>query len=343
MDTVQIGLELKSELTFEDYKRVEMYINNYRSSFGHTFCDVLEIRNEHSIGIKISYPRYFYGNNVYLISKVEECFQVQRSFCEMIYKLDIFKDALIYLERVDIPFTFIIDERYDFYSYTNSFSIMAMVHANKRSKGSRKMYSDIIDKKPETLTYADTKTISAYNQKIMIYDQYKNLESKTKDNETLEIFSEDFVDLKKRMRIEASKRIKRNPFTIESFMIFNIVDGYLEQMKKLVLDDMLDFQVIDQLYDQKAYELSCYLIEQRQSYGFNYENFILKNMEIIHDYEILRRALKIGIDNTKTRESAVTAVRRALNGYSNSNGIIVMDVYQKLKEIKSCIENFKII
>ncbi|MGL5624441.1 MAG: hypothetical protein ACRDDG_18865, partial [Cetobacterium sp.] len=60
----------------------------------------------------------------------------------------------------------------------------------------------------------------------------------------------------------------------------------------------------------------------------------------VYDYEILRRAFKIFIENDKTRESAITKMRKILKDYSQREDIIIIDVYPKLKKIKESIENF---
>ena len=344
MDTIQIKLELNyMGLTVDNFERIKYLINNIKSPYGYTFCDMIDIRGTNSIGIKLSYPRFFYGSNVYLITTKEECFRVQGYFCEAIEKIGLLIGSRIYLERVDIPFTYIIPSDLDFYSYNKLYGIMAMVHSEKRKKGSRKMYADILSQRPETLIYTDTKTPSSYNNKVMIYNQFVNVEAKTDDEETLMMFLKQYPDLKYRMRIEASKKIRRNPFSIIDFRNFDIVGTYLPQLKETVLDNLLDFEVIDKIYQIEADQLANILNIERKRCGFNYEIFILQNISRIYDYEILRRALGIAIDNTKTRESAVTAVRRHLNNYSQMNNIIVMDVYARLRDIRRCIEKFQII
>ena len=343
MDTIQIKLQLKVRgLTLQDFKRIEYFINSIKSPYNHTFCDMLDIRNDTSIGVKISFPRFFYGSNVFLITRKDECFQVQRWFCEVIQKMDILTGAEIFLERVDIPFTYLMLKDFDFYSYSKLYGIMAIVHAEKRASGSRKMYADILTQKPETLIYTDTKTPSSYNNKVIIYNQFLNIGAKTDSEETLDMFLTQYPDLQYRMRIEVSKKIRRNPFSIKDFENLDIIGNYLPQLKETALDNLLDFEVIDRIYQNEAIQLANILNIERQKRGFNYEVFILQNISKIYDYEILRRALGIAIDNTKTRESAVTAVRRHLNNYSEVNNIIVMDVYAQLWEIKTCIENFQI-
>lgn len=343
MDTIQIKLELNHiGLTMEDFKRIETFINHIKSPYGYTFCDMLDIRGTRSIGVKISYPRFFYGSNVFLITTKEQCFQVQRWFSENIENMMVLIGARIYLERVDIPFTYIMPPDYDFYSYNKLYGIMAMVHAEKRIKGSRKMYADILTQRPETLIYTDTKTPSSYNNKVMIYNQFLNVEAKVDSEETLNMFLDKYPDLQYRMRIEVSKKIRRNPFSIVDFGNFDIIGVYLSQLKETALENLLDFQIIDNIYENEAIQLANILNIERQRSGFNYEVFILQNISKIYDYEILRRALGLAVDNTKTRESAVTAVRRHLNNYSQMNNIIVMDVYARLRDIKKSVEQFQI-
>lgn len=343
MDTIQIKLELNYiELTMEDFKRIEIFINHIKSPYGYTFCDMIDIRDTRSVGIKISYPRFFYGSNVFLITTKEQCFQVQRWFCEAIEKMVVLIGVRIYLERVDIPFTYIMAPDYDFYSYNKLYGIMALVHAEKRVNGSRKMYADILTQRPETLIYTDTKTPSSYNNKVMIYNQFVNVQAKTDREETLEMFINQYPDLQYRIRIEVSKKIRRNPFTIKDFGNLDMIGNYLPQLKETVLDNLLDFEIIDRIYQNEAIQLANILNIERQKRGFNYEVFILQNISRIYDYEILRRALGLAVDNTKTRESAVTAVRRCLNNYSEMNNVIVIDVYARLKDIKKSIENFQI-
>ena len=73
--------------------------------------------------------------------------------------------------------------------------------------------------------------------------------------------------------------------------------------------------------------------------NFNYETFILKNIKNLYDYEIIKKALKISIDNINTRENAITKVRKILKEYEKENKVIILDVYSILDKIKDYIEN----
>ncbi|MCQ8213743.1 hypothetical protein NON08_14675 [Cetobacterium somerae] len=344
MDTIQINLKLGDyELNYYELERVKWFINNIKSKYGYTFCDVLNFTNSKSIGIKISYPRFFFGSNVFLISTKEQCFEVQNFFCEAIQKFDLLMNANIVLQRVDIPFTYMIQSDFEFDSYDKIYKIMAMVHREKRKLGSAKSYSDILTKKSETLIYADTKDPSSYNKKIMIYNQFLNTYTKTPNKETFDIYINKYPNLKNRMRIEASLKISRKHFSIYNFQSLDIVGWYLPKLKEMIVNDLLDFNIIEKIYNMDSALLSDKLNLERQNNNFSYELFILNNISEINDYEILRRAIKINIPNNKTRENAITIIRKHLKNYSSNKNIIIMDVYNELLKIKKCVEEFEII
>ena len=142
------------------------------------------------------------------------------------------------------------------------------------------------------------------------------------------------------MRLEVSKRINlRNNFSIQDFKNFDILRKYYSEYKKYILDNILDFTIIEQLYNQWAKELSDRLDKEKTVKNFNYETFILKNIKNLYDYEIIKRALKISIDNISTRENAITKVRKILKEYEKENKVIILDVYFILHKIKDYIEN----
>ena len=142
------------------------------------------------------------------------------------------------------------------------------------------------------------------------------------------------------MRLEVSKRINlRNNFSIQDFKNFDILRKYYSEYKKYILDNILDFTIIEQLYNQWAKELSDRLDKEKTVKNFNYETFILKNIKNLYDYEIIKRALRISIDNINTRENAITKVRKILKEYEKENKVIILDVYFILHKIKDYIEN----
>ena len=60
----------------------------------------------------------------------------------------------------------------------------------------------------------------------------------------------------------------------------------------------------------------------------------------VFDYEIIRRALKICIETRKTREKAITSIRKVLRKYERDKNIIVMNVYDTILEMREEIEKY---
>lgn len=343
MDTIQIAIKINENklrgITHCELQEVGKNINSIASIYGYRYCDCLEISNTGNLIIKISYPRFFAGINAYLISSSDECMKVQYDFCSKIANHPLLCDAELILNRVDIPFTFNMGENYSFNSYKKVYQVLNYVYKNKNEKANPKAYTDIEKFKAETLIYADTLNISAYNSKITIYDQYNNIKTKTADEQDFYDIDAKYEDLSKRMRIEVSKRIQRKGFTIEQFSQFNIFREYSWKYKEYILENLFDLNEVENFYNERSSELADRLLKyQEESNNFLYEIFIYKEIENIHDYEIIRRALKIHLNNIKTREKAITAVRKVLFNYQLNENIIVMETYATIKEIREAIE-----
>lgn len=342
MDTIQIKLSVLDggDLTNNEIDNLRRFIDHIKSPNGYNYCDFLDIRKEGYIGVKISYPRYFYNSNVFLIRDNKQVLEVNEHFCRKLSDHYLLKNSYIYLERIDIPFTYYKNVKHNFHSYFNVFMILGEVYKKRKANGIQKVYSDLLTKKYETITYADSKTKSSYNSKVTIYNQYENIKTKTADEEELKCYLDQFGDLKDRIRIEFSKRIRRKYFSNEEFSKFDILSEYLDSAKKEIFTNLLNFKIIDEVYDEKKELFIKSLEEEKRSGNFNYEVAFLKYNGYVYDYEILRRAFKIFIENDKTRESAITKMRKILKDYSQREDIIIIDVYPKLKKIKESIENF---
>lgn len=345
MDTIEVKLVLKNGINLEDINYLRKAINKMQSEKGYRFCDVLEVTPNNDLLVKISYPRYFSKSNAFLITKKSECFEVQEAFCDFFINDSYFIELIdeIVLTRVDIPFTFIIDESLDFHSYKNLYKIFAMVYCERKGETGRvKGYLDLIEDKYETIVYSDNgKTDKTSNNRLMIYNQYRNLEKKLKDDELKEAIAEN-PNLIGRVRLEVSKRIRRKGFFLEEFREFDIIKAYYESYKEYILENILNLSIIDDIYEDKAEELEEILEEERKGSSFNYRVFILENLRGIYDYKILRKALYRNIRNEKTRESAITCVRKILRELERKNGVIILDTYEKIKELRNEIEIMEI-
>lgn len=350
MDTIQVSIKLNKEkregITGGDLMDIAAFINNITSPSGYRYCDYSQSSKVQNLIVKISYPRFYEGINAFLITNSTECMQVQIEFCLALMEHDLLRDAEIVLNRVDIPFTFHMDEDYEFNSYKKIYQVFDYVYKKKNPNASPNAITDVENFKAETIVYSDTANISAYNSKIMIYNQYKNIRSKTKGIKNLYEIREKYEDLPRRMRIEVSKRIRRAKFSLVEFSEFDIFSEYSEKFKEYILDNILDLKEIDNFYNEKIQELteifSKYRVNSKSNLRFtNYENIIYREIQNIHDCEVVRKALKIYIHNANTMEKVVTKVRKILRSYGIEENIIVMDTYGTIKDIREAIkQNF---
>lgn len=341
MDTIEIRLNLKKGLELDTINQLRTFITSLVSEKeGYRYCDVLEISPKGDLIVKISYPRYFAGTNACLIRSRNDCIRVQTHFINSIFS-DVYWASIIEditLTRVDIPFTYWMKQDEIFASYQNIFYIFAFVYARKKENARTKAYMDLQNRNFETLIYSPNGCVGkGANNKLEVYNQALNLRNKLEDDAWYNVVNT-YEDLPTRIRMEVSKRIRRRKnFSPNEFATFDILGTYFEDYKSYVLDNVLDFNVIDELYKNWAYELSVKLSEARKIRGFNYGEFIYQNQTIIHDYEVVRRALGMAIDNINTRENAITRVRQILMQYENTHNILLMDVYAILKQMKAQI------
>ena len=346
MDTIEISLAINDNLEMIFINFLEQKINNLKSPNGFTFCDVLNYSTKGNLIIKISYPRYFCGNNAFLITKRSQCFEVQKYFAKHIMEDGYFKEVIGELKilRVDIPFTYYMNNTEEFTSYENIYRIMGIVYNELKAGARPKAFIDMIDNSMETVIYSDNgKSDKSSNNKLMLYNQYINLSNKL-DEEVFEEALDTYKDLPYRIRMEVSKRIRlRRSFNSQGFANLDILGHYFEDYKNYILNYALNIKKIDELYNIWSTNLAKMLSEKRALGNFNYEVFILQNFDSIYDYEILRRALKINIENQSTRENAVTKVRRILNGIQNERNIIVMDTYAILIKMINTISNYQLL
>ena len=349
MDTIEVKFNFRGNPLLEEIESFKNHVSSLTSPKGYRYCDFLRFsrtKKEKKLGaiFKISYPRYFNGDNSYLITTRKECFEVQEHLINSILCDPFFRAIIVdvKLARVDIPFTYYMREDMDFHSYINAYKIFALVYNIKKEEMRAKGYIDLIDEKYETVVYSDNgKTDKSSNDRLMIYNQYQKLKTKLGEERIEEIIANS-QELKRRMRLEVSKRIRREPFSLENFKNFDILGEYFDDYKNYILENVLNREIIENLYNEKVKNLSELLSQNRALGNFNYEVFILKNLDNIYDYEILRRALGIEIDNSKTRESAITRVRKILNEYEKEERIIIMDTYKIICEMGCYITGLKI-
>lgn len=342
MDTISFKLEFITEgvNTWEELEQIKRTINSLQSSNGYTYVDVLEA-NATGIIVKLSYPRYFAGINAYLVTSISECQEVQRYFIEQLEMWGIdgyFKG--ITLLRLDIPFTYYMDEGTFFYYHENIFRIFAWIYHRHFQKSSPKAISEILTKRQETLYYTDSKVIGNYYSRVMVYNQALNIQEKTEDENIYHGIIEQFPDLSRRIRLEVSKRIKRQSMSLEEFQGENLYAHYFFQYKEYLLENLLNLEDLELYYEERAIEVSQNLLNFREDMGkyFTYEAFLLQNIGTIWDYEVIRRALKKIEMNPHTRENAITRIRKILKQWEENNQVLVLNVRHIFLQIRNQIE-----
>lgn len=348
MDTIQLEaiIEEGTEFTRKEEDRIRRTLDGLESPFGFSYCDVLRSgviygRKETKIIVKLSFPRFYFQNNAHLITTYEECAEVQKHFVEQLQEDKLLsKIKAIRVTRVDIPFTYLIEEGKNFYDYTNVFKVLALAFTKTYKEIEVKSIVDTLKKREQTITYADTPTISGYNKKIIIYNQMKNLDSKNREPIDMERTLEKYPDLPRRMRIEMSKRIKRKEMTLKEFGEYELFKEYLKKYKEELEEFLFDEELLDRVYEEGVENLSKILEEEKEYRGnsFTYKKFVSEYKEDIYDYKILRGAVKSVIFNKKTRESAITEIRKELQSSEERKGLIVIGVRDIVEDIGYTIE-----
>ena len=263
MDTIEVKFNFRGNPLLEEIESFKNHVSSLTSPKGYRYCDFLRFsrtKKEKKLGaiFKISYPRYFNGDNSYLITTRKECFEVQEHLINSILCDPFFRAIIVdvKLARVDIPFTYYMREDMDFHSYINAYKIFALVYNIKKEEMRAKGYIDLIDEKYETVVYSDNgKTDKSSNDRLMIYNQYQNLKTKLGEERIEEIIANS-QELKRRMRLEVSKRIRREPFSLENFKNFDILGEYFDDYKNYILENVLNREIIENLYNEKVKNLS---------------------------------------------------------------------------------------
>lgn len=302
--------------------------------------------NDSEVKFVLSYPRYFSETNAYLIQSAEECLEVNYSFISDILReqdddfINWFYDKIdIYLIRVDIPFTYLMEEDESFSDYENVFKILSGVFRKKNKTGKSKSVSDFNSKKIETLNINKSNTKGQGNSSITIYNQNAKIEDIYPRAYRQVVNS--YPDLKRRIRIELFKRINRKPFTPYEFKKFDIYGHYINLFADNLLENLFDENILDKIYNEKAEMLADLLLQESKRGRINYQNFVIKYIDKIWDYEILRKALREAIDNDNSYYQACKSVRRILEVEEDITGIKYFGIRRIIDSMERMFINIK--
>ena len=350
MDTISlnIGIIGNNGFNLEDLAKG---VNNIHSPYGYTYCDFIKLNSNYEFNIKVSYPRFFKGINAFLLENPLLCKQVNLHLVSSLKEiLSTFNYTIrdISLIRVDVPFTYYMKDNLDFDKYFNVFRILSHVYYNTRISTTIspnvKGIIDMLSTNIETVTFTSARG-SGGNKEITIYNQYLNIERKTSSPSQFEEYMDLYPNLKKRIRIEVSKRINRGNFSPDGFAYFDILGTYGEQCKDFLLKYLFNKKQLEIVYNLFYQDLDNSFKRYIFTYGrINYINWLHMNKELLIDYDVIRAVLVNNIPNYKTLESAITVVRKELSNLTLLNVFFVIeDIKKTITDYKFSVDNNEVI
>lgn len=195
-------------------------------------------------------------------------------------------------------------------------------------------------KKKESIYFSDGKDLKSYNRKIIIYNQAEKIRSGKLSKEELELTYQQNSDLNRRMRIEVSKRIKRNPFTLEQFAEFDIYSAYVDSYAEYLIDTLLNPEDVERVKIEKLMALIDMIKGWRKYITFTYQGFIAVNREYIYDWDILRQAIMDTSSNENTGYHGTSTAKKILKEIEKTDGIIYFDVFKTIEDIRKMISKY---
>ena len=350
MDTISLNIGIIGNNSF-NLEDLVKGVNSIYSPYGYTYCDFIKLNSNYEFNIKVSYPRFFKGINAFLLENPLLCKQVNLHLVNSLKEiLSIFNYTLrdISLIRVDIPFTYYMKDNLDFDKYFNVFRILSHVYYNTRISTTIspnvKGIIDMLSTNIETVTFTSARG-SGGNKEITIYNQYLNIERKTSSPSQFEEYMDLYPNLKKRIRIEVSKRINRGNFSPDGFAYFDILGTYGEQCKDFLLKYLFNKKQLEIVYNLFYQDLDNSFKRYFFTYGrINYINWLHMNKELLIDYDVIRAVLVNNIPNYKTLESAITTVRKELSNLTLLNVFFVIeDIKKTITDYKFSVDNNEVI
>ncbi|MGL5280076.1 MAG: hypothetical protein ACRC8M_13585 [Cetobacterium sp.] len=352
LDTINVVFELEN--TVGDYIEVEIF-NLLRKFFSKgSYYDLLKESDGKSLSIRLSYPRFFDNTNAYLITTKEECLKVNEAFIEAIEKFIYFEgigvgvranaevllgwfeaNVAIKIKRVDVAFTHLLNSGDSFNGYRNLYQLLNSIYIKRNPFSIPKNVSVTGNNEVETLIFSDTQNVGAYNRKIVIYNQYRKFcDYYSKDSLRLHSILQKYPDLPRRVRIEASKRIRRKPFEVLDFMEFDIFNAYVQQFADDILNNLFNKELFDSASKDRIEWLKETIKKEREYPNFNYQAFIYRFIDEIWDYELVRKAVMETTDNLNSAYQACSTIREILKIYEKATGIKFFNMKETFEKIQ---------
>lgn len=352
LDTINVVFELENMVG--DYIEVELFDLLRKFFRRRGYYDLLKESDGRSLSIRLSYPRFFDNTNAYLITTKEECLEVNKAFIEEIRKFIYFEEVgvgvrsngevllkwfeanvVIKIKRVDVAFTHILEKDDSFNGYKNLYQLLNNIYMKMNPSSIPKNISVIGNNEVETLMFTDTQNVGAYNRKIVIYNQHRKFcDYCSKNPLQLHSILQKYPDLPRRVRIEASKRIRRKPFEVLDFMEFDIFNAYVQQFADDTLNNLFNKELFDSVFQGRIEWLKETIKKEREYPNFNYQAFIYRFIDEIWDYELIRKAIMETTDNLNSAYQACSTIREILKIYEKTTGIKFFNMKETFEKIQ---------
>ena len=326
-----------------------------------SYCDKITskilLNGEIVIETRFSYPRFFSWTNAYLITTKEECIRVHKHFAGEIWseigltqdignneKLElgewINNNLRIKLTRVDVPFTYRMEDTESFKSYQTVYRVLEEVFKIKNSRCVPKEIKG--DGEIQTIILSNTANPNDYNSKLTIYNQAQKFKDyyKEKYPSLLEAIYRENINLEQRIRMEVSKRVNRKEFTLEEFKNFDIFTEYVKPYAEYILDNIFDDEVLEKVKEQQIALLKEKLTAERKRNNFSYENFIFYNHSLIYDWDILRQAIMETSSNENSGYQGTSTAKKILTKFGQDKDVIYFGVFKKIADMKKMISKY---
>ena len=109
----------------------------------------------------------------------------------------------------------------------------------------------------------------------------------------------------------------------------------------IFLENLFDENILDRLYNEKIDMLADLLLQENKRGRINYQNFVIKYIDEIWDYEILRKALRKVIDNDNSYYQACKSVKGILEDEEDTTGIKYFRIKRIIESMERMFINVK--
>lgn len=315
MDTIDIKFKCHRDITSEErdtLKKSKRWIHKVRRGRYHDEFIVV-----------ICLPKYFFPTNAYLITTESEVKEVIEALITSIAELRIvIREATVI--RVDYPFTYLMDEGYEFNSYRNILYLLSEATALHKAKN----FEDSKTQSKETYYYCDGDNTKSTKNKITIYDQNRKIYDKDKCPKKSKYIStlNEFPNLGRRMRIEASLSVEIPLKQLNLKKVKKLAHNFLEE--HLFNEDVIRMQI-----RSHGVRLAELLRTERQKGTLKIGEFIERERPL--EYNQVKEAAKLAYDATSSMEKFLKIAKANLIGREEQSRIIIIKVFKKIQEIKS--------